>query len=113
MLRTLAAALAGAIVLCVSNALYWGPIGLHAVGTIATGAPGLTASREDGLDAGANVFPGLPSVDVTEAELRDFEERHRRGPIGMLIVHPPGGGESFAPLTAAVGFAITLVTSAL
>ena len=62
---------------------------------------------------GAYFFPGLPPGEITDAQQRDFLERHRRGPIGMLIVHEPGGGETMEPMTIVLGFAIPLLTAAL
>ena len=111
MLRMLSAILAGAIVLSAWTTAYWMTIGRGAVGAIPDEAPVTSAIREHVPGPGAYFFPGLPQGEVTDAQQRDFLERHRRGPIGMLIVHEPGVGETMDPMTVVLGFAIPLVTA--
>lgn len=111
MLRTLSAMLAGAVVLYVWTTVYWMTIGRQAVGVMAEETPVTAAIREHVPDPGAYFFPGLPPGEISAAQQRDFIERHRRGPVGMLIVHPAGEGETMEILTLATGFALTLLTS--
>jgi hypothetical protein len=92
MRRFLSAILAGAVVLSIWNAAYWLTIGRGAVGVIADETAVTSAIREKVPNPGAYFFPGLPRGEVSAEQQRDFQERHRRGPIGMLIVHEPGGG---------------------
>ena len=93
--------------------MYWMTIGSRAVGVIPDETAVTAAIREDVPAPGAYFFPGLPPGEISAEEQRDFVERHRRGPIGMLIVHPAGGGETMEPLTLVMGFAIALTTSGL
>lgn len=113
MLRLLSGILAGAIVLSIWNAAYWLTIGRMAVGVIPDEAAVTSAIRERVPGPGAYFFPGLPRGEISAAQQRDFLERHRRGPIGMLIVHEPGGGETLEVETLVLGFAIPLITAAL
>lgn len=113
MLRLLSAILAGSIVLAIWNAAYWLTIGRLAVGVIPDETAVTSAIRERVPGPGAYFFPGLPRGEISDAQQRDFLERHRRGPIGMLIVHEPGGGETMEAKTVVLGFAIPLITAAL
>lgn len=113
MLRILSAILAGAIVLYASTALYWMTIGREAVGVLPDELPVTSAIREHVPDPGAYYFPGVPPGEVSDEEQGDFVERHRRGPIGMLIVHQPGGGETMEPMTLVTELAIACLTSVL
>jgi len=111
MIRLLSAMLAGALVLSGWAAAYWMTIGRRAVDVIPVEAPVTSAIRENVPGPGAYFFPGLPEGEISAAQQQDFLERHRRGPIGMLIVHEPGGGERFEPMTLVLGFAIPLLTA--
>ncbi len=113
MRRLLSAILAGSLVLSAWSAAYWMTIGRGAVGVIPDEAAVTTAIREQVPGPGAYFFPGLLQGEISDAQQRDFLERHRRGPIGMLIVHEPGGGETMEAMTLALGFAIALVTAAI
>lgn len=111
--RLLSGILAGAIVLSIWNAAFWMTIGRLAVGVIPDEAAVTSAIRERVPGPGAYFFPGMPRGETSDAQQRDFLERHRRGPIGMLIVHEPGGGETMEAKTVVLGFAIPLITAAL
>lgn len=112
MLRLLSAILAGALALSASSAAYWMTIGRRAVDLIPDEAAVTSAIRERVPGPGAYFFPGLPRGEISDEQQRDFLERHRRGPIGMLIVHEPGGGDTMEAMTLVLGFAIALVTAA-
>jgi hypothetical protein len=113
MLRIASAMLFGAVVLYAWSAAYWMTIGRQAVGVIPDETPVTSAIREHVPGHGAFFFPGLPPGEVTAAQLRDFEERHRRGPVGMLVVNQAGGGESLETMSLVRGFALALLTAAL
>ena len=113
MARLLSAILAGTIVLSAWTAAYWMTIGRGAVGVIKDETAVTSAIRDHVPGPGAYFFPGLPPGDISEEQLRDVLERHRRGPVGMLIVHEPGGGETMDPMTLVLGLLIPLVTAAL
>lgn len=113
MVRELFAALAGAIVLSAWTTAYWMTIGRGAVGVVPDETAVTSAIRERVPGPGAYFFPGLPPGEMSDEQQRDCFERHRRGPIGMLIVHEPGGGETMEARTLLLGFAIPLITAVL
>ena len=111
--RLLIAIVAGALVLSGWSAAFWMTVGSGAVGVLADEAPVTDAIREHVPGPGAYYFPGFPVGEISAEQQRDFAERHRRGPVGMLVVHEPGGGESPEPSALAQGLALALLTSAL
>jgi hypothetical protein len=86
-------------------------IGRGAVDVIPDETAVTSAIRDRVPGPGAYFFPGLPRGEISDEQQRDFLERHRRGPIGMLIVHEPGGGDNMEASTLVLGFAIPLVTA--
>ena len=78
---------------------------------------GVNILLSGGIDeSGAYVFPPMPVEDGTEsddvkaANLARWEQAHRDGPIGMVLVRVEGG-EPFDPKVFARGFAIEWAAS--
>jgi hypothetical protein len=73
------------------------PLGMAGIGELPAEDQVLAALREHVPDAGFYFFPGMGegaggSREEREAAWKRFEEKHRRGPHGILV-YAPGGGE--------------------
>jgi hypothetical protein len=122
MMRVVAGALLGAAVLFVWNAVSWMVIPWHHMEAIDREDAVVRALQGAGLGHGVYAIPGLPDQPAPGDDAAAFEawtERHRAGPLAMLVYDPEGHepmplnvffvgfGLSFAvAMTAAIALAL-------
>ncbi|HEX8171965.1 MAG TPA: hypothetical protein VF824_15620 [Thermoanaerobaculia bacterium] len=94
-MRILLAALAGAVAsFAVSAVLHMAtPLGSMGLRSLPDEAPVAEALRAHVRESGAYMVPGMDmSHQPSAAEQKAWEEKATRGPYGLLIVTPQGGG---------------------
>lgn len=104
--RILAAALVGGIVM-----FLWGavehmatPLGDMGLSTIPNEAPLLVQMKQAVPARGLYFFPGRDMKDKSEAAQKDWTDRYKRGPSGLLLINPHEGGEPMEPKQLAIEF---------
>jgi hypothetical protein len=116
MLRIALSAVLGAVVCFAWNWAAWMATPLHdgAIRPFPDERLFMAALRQQALATGVYVYPtpAQPAADADQATRdqlrREFEERHRAGPM-VAVFYASGGTEPMSPAVLAIGFAINLL----
>jgi hypothetical protein len=114
MLRTLVAALIGAVVLFAWGAVYWMFI-IDKSGAIRSvpNEAAIVGNLKTNIGSSAvYMFPAYPEPNAGEAAMQDFARRYKEGPVGAIIYRAEGG-EHMPPSMMARGFLINLASAVL
>lgn len=120
MARVLLATLIGAIIVFMWGFVSWAALQLYqdAFPSLPNESAVTAMLNENLPESGAYIFPGMPehTPDMTEAEqnavFAEWEARHERGPIGMILFHKPGA-PAMAPTVLLGGFSAHLIAALL
>lgn len=120
MLRIVIGTILGAIVFFIWGFLAWVVLGIHS-GTInyIDDEPRVAQVLRESIDQpGVYWFPKFPegheqaTGEQREAMMKQWQDKHREGPIGFLSFHPEGF-EAMTPTTHARGFGLNLAAALL
>jgi hypothetical protein len=112
--RVIGAALAGAVLMYLVGYVWWGmPLGPGSQAMReAQGEDGLRAALLEHLPESGVYFVPMEGSRDTPAALERFKERHREGPVAMVVFHR-GGKEPFDAQVMLLGFLHSLGACAL
>lgn len=110
MVRVIVAAVLGAIIIVVWGMLSWTVIGWHDTsgGAATDEAPLVEAMRATLPEDGVYWLPYWPEGEAAEAPgaMDAYHDRHREGPLAMIVYHPEGR-EPMPPMLFARGALIS------
>ena len=112
MLRPLLAALIGAIIVFAWGAVSWMVLDYHwnVVHPIPAETAISQALKAADLKTGVYIVPAPPHPSPTEEQMRDFEARHKAGPVYRLY-YQAEGSEPMPPRVFAKGLLINFVAA--
>ncbi len=89
------------------------PLGEMACHQIPDEAAVISTVRTTIKEPGFYLFPGIEtSKHPSESEMQAWQEKAKKGPVGVLIVRPQGG-EGMTPLTLGTEFGTNIVSALL
>lgn len=111
-MRVLLAGLAGGVVFFIWGAISWMVLPWHDEGikSLPGEAAILPALRQNIGESGLYLFPPMPEPQGDPAARKQFEDRHRAGPVGWLVYHP-GGREPMPRAMFVKGFVINVLSA--
>lgn len=118
MKKTLLGGLVGGFILFVWGVIAWMVLPLHeaSLRRISNEDSVIAALRSSMDTKGVYLFPSTPKmaydkpVAEQEAAMKAWEEKRRRGPIGLIIYHPQGG-EPFMARHFVIGLIVNIISA--
>jgi hypothetical protein len=110
--RMLMAGVLGGVILFLWGFLAWVVLPVHKPTMHEIpGQDSLIAALHSALpQKGVYPFPSMSMKSPSPEETKQWEERYRKGPIGM-IVYDPAGSEPMMPKQMAIGFIINIISA--
>lgn len=114
MKNTIVGGLVGGCILFIWGAIAWTVLPLHqpSIRAIPDETAVMDAMRNSMKEKGMYEFPAMPEDQSDAAAQSAWEEKYRRGPVGM-ISYDPLGGDPMMPATFATGFVISFLSAAI
>jgi hypothetical protein len=110
--RMLMAGVVGGVILFVWGFLAWGVLPIHktTIHEISSQDSLITALQSALPQKGVYLFPSMSqNAPSAEAE-KQWQERYRKGPVGM-IVYDPAGSEPMMPMQMLTGIIINIISA--
>jgi hypothetical protein len=110
--RMLLAGVLGGVILFVWGFLAWVILPVHktAIHEIPKQDTLIAALQSALSQKGVYAFPSMPQNEPSAADEHQWEERYRKGPIGM-IVYDPAGSAPMMPVQMAIGIVINIISA--